>query len=113
MKHPEDLRAELTAAGILGSPLTRDTSQTVRETLQLIAEAHGTSVKVLTDQNRSKRASRARRDAYAALRHLGLSLPEIGKAIGGRNHSTVQTGLAKREKELKELAAAQAAMGLR
>lgn len=111
MKQVADLRAELTAAGILESPLTHNNSQAIAETLQLVAEAHEVTAREVMSQNRGKRVSRARRDVFAALKFLGLNNSEIGRAMG-RDHSTVVQGLRRREKELQEFAAVQGQDGL-
>jgi chromosomal replication initiation ATPase DnaA len=92
-----DLRAEFESAGIIMPRGERD--QLITQALQLVAEDHGIKVKDLRGHARSKRFCRARRDAYAALRYLGLSLPEIGRALR-KDHTTVLAGLRKREAAL-------------
>lgn len=99
MRQVVDLENELREAGILDGFLVQDHSETIAKALQLVAEAHGTTVKVLRADNRSKHASRARRDAYAALRNLGLSYPEIGEALN-KSHGTVIQGIKKRNAEV-------------
>lgn len=100
MRQVIDLERELTEAGILGGPLTKSGKDTVQEALRLVAKAHGVTVARLLGNSRQKAIARARRDAYAALRNLGMSQPEIGAAVGGRDASTVWWGLRKRENEL-------------
>lgn len=96
-----DLERELTEAGILGGVLSnRTTAHYIQEALRLVAKSHGVTVARLLGNSRQKAIARARRDAYAALRNLGMSQPEIGRAVGGRDASTVWWGLRKREAEL-------------
>lgn len=89
------IRSRLVGAGII----TGERNVTVSETLQAIARDHGVTVGMLTGPQRHKHAAAARRDAYAALRLLGLTLPQIGRALGGRDHSTVLAGLRKRKEQ--------------
>ena len=39
---------------------------------------------------------------YMARKHTSLSFPELGREFGGRDHSTIQHGFKKVEKELRD-----------
>lgn len=47
----------------------------------------------LRSQSRERSIARARWAVMVALRQLGLSLPEIGAALGGRHHTTILHGI--------------------
>lgn len=102
MREVIDLERELTEAGILDSPLTKSSNRICQHALQLVAKSHGVTVARILGPGRRKTIARARRDAYAALRNIGLSLTEIGIYVGGRDPSTVLWGLNKRKRELAE-----------
>lgn len=91
------LRAVLEQVGVIVPGGTR--ARLIQQALELVAEDHGVTVAVLKGKDKGKFSARARRDAYAALRYLGLSLPHIGRLLN-RDHSTVLAGLAKREAEV-------------
>lgn len=100
MRQVIDLERELTDAGILSGPLVCNTERAhIQMALELVAKAHGVTVAALKSSKRYGSLSRARRDAYAALRNLGMSLQEIGVNLN-KDHSTVKWGLRKRENEL-------------
>ena len=88
----DGLRDELENAGILLSPGVR--FGLVNQALSLVAEEFGVTVKQLRGWQRHTHMARARRAAYAALRHLGLSTPVIGR-IMRKDHTTVLHGLYK------------------
>jgi chromosomal replication initiator protein len=48
----------------------------------------------LIGQSRARGLVRARRVAMLAMRSCGMSLPQIGEALGGRDHTTVLHHLA-------------------
>jgi len=65
-------------------------------TIARIAAAHGVGPRDLLGRTRLSHIVDARRDLYHALRVSGLSLTQIGAAVG-RDHTTVMTGLKRRE----------------
>jgi chromosomal replication initiation ATPase DnaA len=70
--------------------------------LREICEQHGISMDQLTSHNRSKKFINARLLAYYRLhKELGLSLPQIGRYIGDRDHSTVFYGIKRYELNLQ------------
>ncbi|MFZ9887110.1 MAG: helix-turn-helix domain-containing protein, partial [Myxococcota bacterium] len=48
---------------------------------------------------------------YLARKHIGASLPEIGRAFGGRDHTTVLSSVRKIEASLATDAGMQAVVG--
>lgn len=86
------LRDELQGAGILLPPGVR--FGLVNQALDLVAEEYGVTVRQLRGWQKDAHMARARRAAYAALRHIGLSTPVIGRLLR-KDHSTVLYGLRK------------------
>jgi len=63
---------------------------TVDGVIRVVAEFYGVSSEDIYGRNRSREISAARQVAmYIAYKQCNLSLPQIGDAFGGRNHSTV------------------------
>ena len=70
--------------------------------LREVCEQHGISMDQLTSHNRAKHLIDARMLAYYRLhKELGLSLPQIGRYIGDRDHSTVFYGIKRYESNLR------------
>ena len=70
--------------------------------LREVCAAHGVTMDQLTSHNRSKKFIDARMLAYYRLhKELGLSLPQIGRYIGDRDHSTVYYGIKRYESNLR------------
>jgi len=70
--------------------------------LREICEQHGISMDQLTSHNRAKHLIEARMLAYYRLKtELNLSLPQIGRYIGDRDHSTVYYGIKRYELNLR------------
>lgn len=62
----------------------------VEKIIAATAEHFSLTPEAITGQNREKIISVARAAAmHLARRHTGMSFPEIGRAFGGKNHSTV------------------------
>lgn len=66
----------------------------VRLTLAAVAHSHGLTEADLLVRDRHPRAVRARHQAWAACRSLGLTLKAIAD-VGGWDHSTVREGAIK------------------
>jgi len=85
-------------------PTRRATS--IDQVLQATAKYHQLSMDDLLSKRRTKEVVRARQIAmYLAREETDASLPEIGAAIGGRNHSTVLYGYQKIAKSVEADAA--------
>jgi len=65
--------------------------------LSRIAAEAGLTVKELRGPRQSRRFAWPRQRAYTELAELGLSLPQIGRKMGGRHHSTVLYGIRAHE----------------
>jgi chromosomal replication initiator protein len=77
------------------------TTMTVEDIQKLAAEHFKVRVVDLKSKNRSKPLLLARQlSMYLIKNHLDKSLVEIGRAFGGRDHTTVLNALRKIEKEL-------------
>ena len=62
--------------------------------IHAVSEFYGVNVSDLMGQRRTKEIAHARQVAFAVYRRvLNLPLSEIGRAIGGRDHTTVLHGL--------------------
>jgi hypothetical protein len=85
----------LRAVGIVGVPRWK-------LILREVCASHGVTLDQLTSHNRSKKFIDARMLAYYRLhKELGLSLPQIGRYIGDRDHSTVYYGIKRYELNLR------------
>ena len=70
--------------------------------LREVCALHSITMDQLTSHNRSKKFIDARMLAYYRLnKELGLSLPQIGRYIGDRDHSTVFYGIKRYELNLR------------
>jgi hypothetical protein len=67
---------------------------TPAEIIERIASARGVTVNQLRSRNQSSKVVFARQECMWLFRRLtGLSLLEVGKELGGRDHSTVISGI--------------------
>lgn len=72
-----------------------------RDVMEAVARRYGLHADELTGDGRRPQQTLARQIAmYVCRRSLGLSYPEIGRAFGGRDHSTVIHAVKKIEKIL-------------
>lgn len=68
----------------------------VREIARLAAAAYDVDAASIFAKDRHKRVAHARHCAFWVARQVtGLSFPEIGRAFGGRDHTTVMAGCDK------------------
>jgi chromosomal replication initiator protein DnaA len=99
----EQLRPVLTAGS--QSPIN------VGRIIDVVAAYHGMRTKDLTGPSRQRQVTRARHLAmFLARQHLQLSLPELGRAFGGRDHTTALASVQKIEKLHKNDAGIQAVL---
>ena len=67
-----------------------------RQTLEIIAQVHGVSLREIRSDDRHAAVVRARHACCYALRQQwGLSTPDIGKLLGGKHHTSVMYGIRK------------------
>lgn len=64
-----------------------------RECIRLVAALLGSSYDAVRGKSRHPEVVRARWACMAALRRRGLSYPEIGQAMGGKDHTTVMSAV--------------------
>lgn len=72
--------------------ISDDVGHDLNQIMAVVARLCGITVSDLTGADRSASYVRARLTAYAVARDCGYSLPEIGRAMGGRDHTTVLSG---------------------
>jgi chromosomal replication initiator protein len=97
----EQLKATLQAGA--ASPLS------VARIIDVVATYHGMRAKDLTGPSRQRQITRARQIAmFLARHHLQMSLPELGRAFGGRDHTTVLASVQKIEQARGDDASLQA-----
>ncbi len=68
---------------------------TWQEDLKAVAKDHGVPVADITGKCRAKYLVRARQHAMDVLHKRGWSYAEVGRRLGGRDHSTVIHGIKK------------------
>lgn len=69
--------------------------KTARDVINEVAQAHGLTFAEMSGPRRLKRLSEPRSEAYyeAYVQCPHISLPAIGRILGGRDHSTVRSGI--------------------
>lgn len=91
-----ELCAELEALGKISDPFAGV------KIAKAVAKAHGITFQELVSARRHAHLVKARQHAmYEMRQNTGLSLPQIGKIIGKRDHSTVLHALRRHEARLK------------
>jgi len=79
------------------------TQVTVPAIIEAVARFHNLRSADITGNKRTRTLTRPRHIAmFLARRHTNLSFPELGREFGGRDHSTIQHGYKKVDKELKD-----------
>lgn len=73
----------------------------VRQIILEVAQEFGVPAAVITGINRSRRVVAVRHEAIyrARMERPDLSLPQIGKAFGGRDHTTILHAIKKIERQ--------------
>jgi len=80
----------------LGDMLPRRTEVDTQEVIRKVAEAFGITVEGILSRDRSRQVALPRQVAMYLLREeANVSLPQIGEALGGRDHTTVMYGCEK------------------
>jgi chromosomal replication initiator protein len=87
----------------LADLLPRRSQVQPQEVIRKVAEAYGISVEGLLGRDRSRQIALPRQVAMYLLREeANVSLPQIGQALGGRDHTTVMYGCDKVSELLEE-----------
>ena len=90
------------ARQVLG-PLASEHLVVVEDVLRVVAAHYGIRPADIKSSRKSRDISRPRQVAmYLARRLTNASFPEIGKALGGKDHSTVVKGVQRVEKLLAQ-----------
>ncbi|MCP4499025.1 MAG: chromosomal replication initiator protein DnaA [Deltaproteobacteria bacterium] len=85
---------------------------TTESILKVVATYFDLRVSDLRGKSRQRQVTRARQTAmYLVRKHLECSLPEIGRAFGGRDHTTVLSSVRKIERLRKSDAGVSAVIG--
>jgi chromosomal replication initiator protein len=83
--------------------VSRQAELTVEQIISAVANFYQMDVSVLTGRGRSKDVAAARQMAmYIAREETGASLPQIGEALGGRDHTTVMHGWEKITSQIEQ-----------
>jgi len=91
-----------TASATLTELLVRPMSISVDEIIRLVAAFYGIDVAALCGQSRSREMVKPRHIAMFLARDLaGASLPQIGAAMSGRDHTTILHGVNKIAEEIE------------
>lgn len=76
--------------------VTRRESITIEMVIEVVADFYNLSLEEITGSGRSKRLAAPRQVAmYLAREETKASLPQVGEALGGRDHTTIMYGYEK------------------
>jgi chromosomal replication initiator protein len=111
-RRPIDVQlANEVLAGLYPNARPAQQPVTIERVQQLTCEAFSISREELLSSGRSGRVAWPRQVAmYLARRHTGATLPAIGRAFGGRNHTTVMYACRKAGERIAQDPAAHAAV---
>jgi chromosomal replication initiator protein len=91
------------ATAALQDIVSRQAELTVKEVISAVASFYRLDVETLINPGRSKEVAFARHMAmYLAREETGASLPQIGEALGGRDHTTVMYGWEKIAQQIEQ-----------
>jgi chromosomal replication initiator protein len=91
------------ATAALQDIVSRQAELTVKEIIAAVASFYRIDEEILIERGRSKDVAAARQMAmYLAREETGASLPQIGEALGGRDHTTVMYGWEKIASQIEQ-----------
>ncbi len=91
------------ASDALQDIVSRQAELTVTQIVKAVASFYRVDPEVLISRGRSKDVSAARQMAmYLAREETGASLPQIGDALGGRDHTTIMHGWEKIASQIEQ-----------
>ena len=91
------------ARAALADLVARPSNLSIHEVIQVVAQFYNIPTDDLVNRGRNKEQVKPRQIVmYLAREELHATLPEIGEALGGRDHTTVMYGVEKMAKELEE-----------
>jgi hypothetical protein len=93
-----DLKQLMASAG--GSVVIAGNTRAEDHLLEEVARVSGVRTEQLRGRSRMRHVAEARQVAMYVLRAQGLSYPAIGRALGGRDHTTAMHGVERVRKEL-------------
>ena len=101
--HDEPLTLAFARAKLPDLFAQEPTDLTVAKIIEAVARFHNLRSADITGTKRTRKLTRPRHIAmYLARKHTGLSFPELGREFGGRDHSTIQHGFRKVQRELSD-----------
>jgi len=90
------------AAKTLDQIISRHNTRTLNDVIEVTARFYNVPAESLRGASRNKRVTLPRQvSMYLARQETSASLPEIGQALGGRDHTTVMHGVEKITRELE------------
>lgn len=95
IQKPEDLKD----MGLICPPAGAITGKTLQQILSQVAKKHTLTQGALKSRQREADVCAARNEAYYESYLLGKSLPQIGRFYGGRDHTTILSGIRKHMKD--------------
>jgi chromosomal replication initiator protein len=97
---PPDIES---ASVALADLVARPSSLTMNEILLVVSNFYNLSMDELVSAGRNKQLVKPRQVAmYLAREELPATLPQIGEALGGRDHTTVMYGVEKISREVEQ-----------
>lgn len=76
--------------------------KTLRAIVSEVAREYGLDHDAMVGPDRSRALAHPRQEAMRRAHLAGYSMPQIGKALGGRNHTTVLHGIRQARKRMQE-----------
>jgi chromosomal replication initiator protein len=91
------------ASAALADLVARPSSLTLNEVLMVVASFYNVSMDEMVGRGRNKELVKPRQVAmYLCREEMQATLPQIGEALGGRDHTTVMYGVEKVTREVEE-----------